>query len=139
MRFSRVGDRDESGGDEKPDLGELLDHYDVGRNPLRATGMVRCPLHEDNTPSMSFNTDKGLWRCHSCGEGGDSYSLIMKKEDTDFVGARTFAATLGLAAGGAGGGGDELSGSRYARGRRLPARKGDRSGGSGYVPAWRRR
>ena len=32
---------------------------------------LRCPLHADRTPSLSFNTEKGVWKCHAgCGEGG---------------------------------------------------------------------
>ncbi|GAA0967323.1 CHC2 zinc finger domain-containing protein [Actinocorallia libanotica] len=139
MRFHRINEGDFGSDDDKPDLGAVMDAFDVDYDPMRAAGMARCPLHEDNTPSMSFNTDKGLWRCHSCGEGGDSYTLIMKVKEVDFAGARSFAASLGLATGGAGGSGEQLSGSRFAGGRKVPARKGDRKGSSGYVPAWRRR
>lgn len=32
--------------------------------------MARCPLHEDRTPSLSIHSEEGLWKCHSCGEGG---------------------------------------------------------------------
>jgi hypothetical protein len=143
MRWREVGGSKkttsfDSASDEKPELSAVLDHYQVDFNPERATGMGRCPLHEDNTPSMSYNTDKGLWRCHSCGEGGDSYNMIMKKEGTDFRGARAIAATLGLPAGGAGGSDSELRGSRYGGSRSVPARKGAGSNGGGYQPRWRR-
>ncbi|MFE4451397.1 CHC2 zinc finger domain-containing protein [Streptomyces sp. NPDC056796] len=146
MRFQRVGDRDQSGGDDKkPTLEAVMHHYDVDFNDQRNTGMAKCPLHDDNTPSMSYKLDEGLWKCHSCGEGGDSYSMIMKhqllveKEEIDFVGARALAAALGLPEGDSGGGGKQLSGSRYGGGRSVPARSRNRPAGSGYVPAWRRR
>jgi putative DNA primase/helicase len=30
-----------------------------------------CPFHPDTNPSLSVNTEKGVWRCHSsCGSGG---------------------------------------------------------------------
>ena len=32
--------------------------------------MVRCPLHEDRTPSLSVNLTNGAWICFSCGERG---------------------------------------------------------------------
>lgn len=124
--------------DDKPDLNELLEHYG-SPTKLRVSYMTRCPLHDDRTPSFSVNTDKGLWNCHSCGERGDAYTLIMKKEEIDFVGARAFAATLGLATGGAGGSDSELSGSAYGGRRKVAGRKGDRPRDGGYVPAWRRR
>ncbi|WP_254397092.1 CHC2 zinc finger domain-containing protein [Streptomyces sp. AC558_RSS880] len=101
--------------------------------------MTTCPLHEDNTPSMSFNTDKGLWKCHSCGKGGDSFTLIMEKEGTDFVGARALAASLAFATRDAGGGGERVSGSSYAGRRAVSPRPGNRPRGGGYTPAWRRR
>ncbi|MEU8133214.1 CHC2 zinc finger domain-containing protein [Streptodolium elevatio] len=116
-----------------------MQHYGVDFNPARNTGMVRCLLHEDRTPSMSYRLDEGLWNCHSCGAGGDSYSMIMKKEDTDFRGARALAASLNLAEGDAGGSGDDLSGARYGRRRAVSPRPGNRSSGGGYIPAWRRR
>jgi 5S rRNA maturation endonuclease (ribonuclease M5) len=32
---------------------------------------LRCPFHDDSTPSLSFNLEKGVWKCHAgCGEGG---------------------------------------------------------------------
>ncbi|UZJ23740.1 CHC2 zinc finger domain-containing protein [Rhodococcus antarcticus] len=123
--------------EERPDLGALLDHYDVQRTD-RAVQMVQCPLHEDRTPSCSVHLEKGLWNCKSCGEGGDPYTLIELKEETNFVGARTIAATLGLATGVDGGGGVELSGSAYASRRRVSARKGSGPRDGGYVPAWKR-
>ncbi|WP_083673211.1 CHC2 zinc finger domain-containing protein [Micromonospora sp. CB01531] len=102
--------------------------------------MVRCPLQdEDRTPSMSIDTDRELWNCHSCGKGGDSYALLMEKEGINYVGARALAASLHLAAGGAGGSDSGVSGSAYGGRRKVPARSGDRKAGGGYVPAWRRK
>ena len=40
--------------------------------------LVRCPLHDDNNPSMSLDTDRGLWFCHPCAEGGDGIRLYMR-------------------------------------------------------------
>ena len=32
---------------------------------------VHCPFHNDRTPSLSINTEKGVWKCFAgCGEGG---------------------------------------------------------------------
>ncbi|WP_371674520.1 CHC2 zinc finger domain-containing protein [Streptomyces sp. NBC_00289] len=101
--------------------------------------MAPCPFHDDNTPSFSWNTDRQLWKCHSCGKGGDAFTLIMEKEGTDFVGARALAASLAFATRDAGGGGERLSGSSYAGRRKVSPRPGDRSRGGGYTPAWRRR
>ncbi|MEU7148504.1 CHC2 zinc finger domain-containing protein [Streptomyces sp. NPDC045456] len=100
--------------------------------------MTRCPLHEDNTPSLSYNTDRQVWKCHSCGAGGDSYSMIMEKENTTFVRARAIATSLTLATRDAGRSDRELSGSAYGGRRAVPARSRNRESRGGYVPAWRR-
>ncbi len=32
---------------------------------------LRCPFHDDGTASLSFNVEKGVWKCHAgCGGGG---------------------------------------------------------------------
>ncbi len=120
--------------EEKPDLEALLEHYGSRTKPGRNTYMTSCPLHEDRTPSLSVRIDYALWNCHSCGESGDSYTLIQKKEDTDFTGSRAFASALNLSTGGTGGGDRELRGSSYAGGRKVPSGEGDRPKRSKYVP-----
>ena len=35
-----------------------------------------CPFHDDHTPSLTFKKNK--WKCWSCGEGGDTISLVQK-------------------------------------------------------------
>lgn len=37
---------------------------------------TRCPCHEDSHPSVSLNTEKGLWKCHACQEKGDVVSFL---------------------------------------------------------------
>lgn len=39
--------------------------------------MVRCPIpaHTDEDPSCWINTDKQVWNCGACGEGGDKYDF----------------------------------------------------------------
>jgi putative DNA primase/helicase len=33
--------------------------------------MALCPFHQDKTPSLSINAEKGVWKCHTgCGGGG---------------------------------------------------------------------
>jgi hypothetical protein len=53
---------------------------DGGRTVLRQSAglVVRCPVHEDRTPSCSVQLREGvlLWRCHGCGASGDVLTLI---------------------------------------------------------------
>ncbi|WP_442791628.1 CHC2 zinc finger domain-containing protein [Micromonospora sp. NBC_01813] len=101
--------------------------------------MVRCPLHEDRTPSCSVRLDEDLWNCHSCGKGGSSWDLLMEKEGVNFVGARALAAKFGLTTDGPGPGGEPVSGGSYFGRRGLPPVTGGKPGGGGYKPSWRRR
>ncbi|QNE75342.1 hypothetical protein F0344_12580 [Streptomyces finlayi] len=139
MRYGRVGDRDEQGEEAKPTLEAVMNHFEVDFNSERNTGMAKCPLHDDNTPSMSYKLDEGLWKCHSCGQGGDSYSMIMLKEETDFPGARALATSLGLPEGDSGRGDQGVRRSAYGGGRSVSPRKGAGQGGSNFRPTWRRR
>lgn len=57
-----------------------------------------CPFHTEKTPSFYVFPDKGTWRCFgSCGEGGDLFSFVQKRESLDFKSAlRVLAAEAGI-------------------------------------------
>jgi DNA primase len=57
-----------------------------------------CPFHTEKTPSFYVFPDRGTWRCFgSCGEGGDIFSFVQKRENLDFRGAlRELAAEAGV-------------------------------------------
>ena len=44
-----------------------------------------CPFHSDHKPSLTFKENK--WKCWSCGESGDTISLVKKVLHKDFLGA----------------------------------------------------
>ncbi len=37
-----------------------------------------CPFHNDKKPSMSVSPAKGIYKCFSCGEGGDALHFLVK-------------------------------------------------------------
>lgn len=61
---------------------ELISEYVTIKKSGR--GFVSlCPFHEDKNPSMHIHPQKGIFKCFSCGTGGDVitfYSLINKKK-----------------------------------------------------------
>jgi DNA primase catalytic core len=52
----------------------------------------RCPWHEDSTPSLSVDRDKGLYHCFGCGESGDVVSLVEKMRGVGFREALAYLA-----------------------------------------------
>lgn len=129
----------QDGQGQGPTLEGVLIHFEVERFvPGKARQMVCCILHEDRNPSCSVNLERGLWNCHSCGEGGDAWTMIMKKEGLDYLGARRYSTDAGLSAEGAGGRDSSVRGGDHLRGGWLADRKGDRQGGSGWRPSWLR-
>ncbi len=40
--------------------------------------MGKCPFHNDKSPSMNVSREKGIFKCFSCGVGGDALSFLMR-------------------------------------------------------------
>lgn len=50
---------------------------------------VRCPFHgTDRNPSASLNEDEQVFKCHTCGIGGDAYAVVMEADGIDFLSAK---------------------------------------------------
>jgi DNA primase len=66
------------------DIVDLVSRY----VPLKRAGRsykACCPFHEERTPSFVVTPDRGSWHCFgACGEGGDIFTFLMKKENVDF-------------------------------------------------------
>lgn len=67
-----------------------------GRPTTGGNRSARCPLgtHDDSSPSFSFNPDKGLWHCFSCGSRGDVFALVQEALGLGFVDAVKHAADI---------------------------------------------
>lgn len=51
-----------------------------------------CPFHDDKHPSMSVSPSKGIFKCFSCGKGGNSVHFIMEHEGLSYPLALKFLA-----------------------------------------------
>lgn len=43
-----------------------------------------CPFHNDNHPSMSVSPSKGIYKCFSCGAGGDALNFLVKIQNKEY-------------------------------------------------------
>jgi hypothetical protein len=81
---------------------EALGMMGQGKARLRQAGgwSVRCPVHEDGTPSCSVQQRDGviLWKCHGCQASGDVLHLVAFANnlniDTNFKAVLAEAARL---------------------------------------------
>jgi|GEM_PF-1959619 len=46
-----------------------------------------CPFHDDTSPSMHVHTEKQIFKCFACNEGGDVIAFISKIKSCSFAGA----------------------------------------------------
>jgi len=72
---------------KETDIVALIESYGtkLKQRPDQSEYMGKCPLHDDETPSLFVNRTKGLWQCKgACGCGGDCFDWVMKAEKCSF-------------------------------------------------------
>lgn len=54
-----------------------------------ATYKGLCPFHGEKTPSFVVTPDRETWHCFGCGEHGDIFTFLMRRDGLDFREALT--------------------------------------------------
>ena len=58
---------------------------------------ARCPFHNEKTPSFYVVPAKGFYKCFGCGESGDAFTFLMKRQGLTFQEAvRVIASKVGV-------------------------------------------
>lgn len=56
----------------------------VGLKRVGASWTGLCPFHQEKSPSFNVRADPPLFHCFGCGEGGDVFKFVMRRESCSF-------------------------------------------------------
>lgn len=68
---------------ENTDIVELISQY-VSLNKRGTNYIASCPFHEDRNPSFSVSQPKQIYKCFSCGRGGNVFGFLQEMEGISF-------------------------------------------------------
>jgi len=58
------------------DIISLFTTFGVSLEQKGKSYIGKCPFHDDKTPSLSVDREKGLFNCFGCGESGDVFNFV---------------------------------------------------------------
>jgi len=65
------------------DIFEVISGYiTLNRSGKNYKGL--CPFHHEKTPSFIVSSEKQMFHCFGCGQGGNVFSFLMKYENLSF-------------------------------------------------------
>lgn len=69
---------------EKCDLVDIVSaHVALRKRGRTLVGL--CPFHNEKTPSFHVMPERRIWKCFGCGEGGDVFSFVQKRDGLTFA------------------------------------------------------
>lgn len=83
MARGRIRDEDIERLREQVDIVDVISDY----VQLKKAGRLfkgLCPFHDEKTPSFMVDPAKQLYHCFGCGEGGNVFTFLRKKEGLEF-------------------------------------------------------
>lgn len=88
--------------DERDEIRSRIDIVELVGREIHLTQQGKtwkglCPFHQDKNPSFTVSRQTGRYKCWSCGEAGDVFTWVMKRQNVDFADAiRTLAKEAGV-------------------------------------------
>lgn len=65
------------------DIADVIsEHVNLVKKGREMVGL--CPFHDDHRPSMNVNVVKQIFKCFSCGAGGDVFKFVQMRESLSF-------------------------------------------------------
>ncbi|MBO3445009.1 DNA primase [Clostridium sp. CCUG 7971] len=68
------------------DVANVISQY-MAIKPSGSNFKGLCPFHGEKTPSFYISTQKQMYKCFGCGEGGDVIKFVMSMENLEFMDA----------------------------------------------------
>lgn len=77
------------GDDQAQEIKDRIDIVDLVNQyvPLKRSGLNHkglCPFHKEKSPSFMVNSERQIYKCFGCDEGGDAISFVQKMEGLTF-------------------------------------------------------
>jgi len=88
--------------DERDEIRARIDIVELVGREIHLTQQGKtwkglCPFHQDKNPSFTVSRQTGRYKCWSCGESGDIFNWVMKRQNVEFADAlRTLAKEAGV-------------------------------------------
>jgi len=71
---------------DKVDIEKVISKY-INISKKGSNYQAICPFHADTKPSLSISTQKKIYKCFSCGVGGDVFAFVKNYENISFFNA----------------------------------------------------
>ena len=68
---------------DRLDIVDVVSQYVVLKK-CGANYLGICPFHNDKKPSMSVSPSRGIFKCFSCGAGGDALAFLVKIQNREY-------------------------------------------------------
>ncbi len=66
------------------DIVDVISEF-VALNKRGKSYLGLCPFHDDRTPSLNVSQEKQIYKCFSCGAGGNAFRFLMDLERISFI------------------------------------------------------